>query len=356
MNKTTVSAIAHHAPLIAVVMLFLIAVTGFTAYHGVTDALKIGLYSPLVSLFLYFMPLGLVWLYVYHAFKALRAQEDDPFRLAWVRFGRIAAPGKIMAILLPLLLTALLNSAYTSLKTLLGKIQPFYLDPLLARLDRALHGGVDPWQLTHQLVSTSGATLVVDILYTAWFFFLWGFLFWQLLRLGRPRQRLQFFVAYALCWSVIGTLFAYLLASAGPCYYELATGDGSRFLPLMERLQQMKNELLSHGDWRDLVALNGQSYLRDGYLGKEVIAGGGISAMPSMHVSMAVLFFLSAWQANRIFGLVMLAYALIIFIGSVHLGWHYAVDGYLSVLLTVIIWILAGRWVHIFQLGRYAEV
>jgi len=32
-------------------------------------------------------------------------------------------------------------------------------------------------------------------------------------------------------------------------------------------------------------------------------------------------------------------------VGSVHLGWHYAVDGYLSIVLTVLLWRVVGHFV-----------
>ena len=37
------------------------------------------------------------------------------------------------------------------------------------------------------------------------------------------------------------------------------------------------------------------------------------------------------------------AYALVIWIGSIHLGWHYAVDGLVSIALTIVIWKLMGK-------------
>jgi hypothetical protein len=36
------------------------------------------------------------------------------------------------------------------------------------------------------------------------------------------------------------------------------------------------------------------------------------------------------------------AYAVVIFIGSVHLGWHYAIDGYAGIAGTWLIWKFAG--------------
>ncbi|MDN3683797.1 hypothetical protein QW180_05815 [Vibrio sinaloensis] len=35
-------------------------------------------------------------------------------------------------------------------------------------------------------------------------------------------------------------------------------------------------------------------------------------------------------------------YVVAIQIGSVHLAWHYAIDGYLSIVLTLILWKLCG--------------
>jgi membrane-associated phospholipid phosphatase len=69
----------------------------------------------------------------------------------------------------------------------------------------------------------------------------------------------------------------------------------------------------------------------------------GISAMPSMHVAATVLCAMVGWQLNRAVGLILALFAAIIQLGSVHLGWHYAVDGYLSALFTFLIWKWMGR-------------
>lgn len=41
--------------------------------------------------------------------------------------------------------------------------------------------------------------------------------------------------------------------------------------------------------------------------------------------------------------LIALFYTGIIFVGSIHLGWHYALDGYVGIVMSWMVWILAKR-------------
>ena len=72
-----------------------------------------------------------------------------------------------------------------------------------------------------------------------------------------------------------------------------------------------------------------------------------------MHVAMAALIAIAAWKVSRRLGALAWAFALLILVGSVQLGWHYAVDGYLSLLLVPPIWLLAG-WISRIMLPREA--
>ena len=65
--------------------------------------------------------------------------------------------------------------------------------------------------------------------------------------------------------------------------------------------------------------------------------------MPSMHVALTTLFALVCWGTKRWIGILMSFYALIILIGSVHLAWHYAIDGYAGALGMIAIWWVVGR-------------
>jgi hypothetical protein len=54
-----------------------------------------------------------------------------------------------------------------------------------------------------------------------------------------------------------------------------------------------------------------------------------------------VLFVLAAYRVNRRFGHAMSVYAILIFIGSIHLAWHYAVDGIVGGAAAVVVWHLS---------------
>jgi len=58
---------------------------------------------------------------------------------------------------------------------------------------------------------------------------------------------------------------------------------------------------------------------------------------------MVTLFTLTAFQLNRRLGLAMVAFAAVIFTGSVALGWHYAVDGFASAGFVCAAWFAIGR-------------
>ena len=70
--------------------------------------------------------------------------------------------------------------------------------------------------------------------------------------------------------------------------------------------------------------------------------------MPSMHVALATLYFLMARKIDRRLALFFLAFLIMIMLGSVHLAYHYAVDGYVGIAMVVLIWWATrplARWI-----------
>ena len=65
--------------------------------------------------------------------------------------------------------------------------------------------------------------------------------------------------------------------------------------------------------------------------------------MPSMHVAASMLSFLYMRSVNRTLGILSGIYGLAILICSVILGFHYAIDGYFSILAVLLIWFFCKR-------------
>jgi hypothetical protein len=71
-----------------------------------------------------------------------------------------------------------------------------------------------------------------------------------------------------------------------------------------------------------------------------------------MHFVLASLQAFVAWHIRRILGLAATGYMLLIWIGSVHLGWHYFSDGLVSLVMITVIWWVVGRTMGLYGWPR----
>lgn len=253
----------------------------------------------------------------------------------------------MLAFLVPMLLLPTFMSLFSSMKSVIHLVQPFYLDELLMRADRFIHFGHDPWRITHGILGTAGLSVTLNYFYNLWFFIMFSYVLWQIVNVRFGPKRLQFLTSFVIIWPLIGSLLAVLLSSAGPVYYGDIVGDHSIFGPMMDQLRQFDHQYKD--SFFGIFALDMQDMLWADYLRNDTNIGSGISAMPSMHVAVAALLYFSGRQVSKYIGWGMLVFLVLIEIGSVHLGWHYAVDGYVSILLTWIVWRLCGwlaDWVY----------
>ncbi len=200
----------------------------------------------------------------------------------------------------------------------------FWADPGLAQLDAEVHGGRDVWLLLQPLTTTAAGLWSLDLIYHCWLPALCLMLGWR-----AWAEDYRFFLAFALCWIVLGTAVALAAHSGGPIFYrELAGGD--RYAALMGQLEALPG-LRTHETKSSLWNAYAEGY------------PSSISAFPSMHLAIVTLYALACPR-----GLPWLAGALWIFAGlmavaAVGLGWHYAVDVYAGALGAYGCWWLAGR-------------
>lgn len=210
-------------------------------------------------------------------------------------------------------------------------------DAMFIAWDRALFGGQDAWVITHAILPSAFATKVIDILYHPAFLpMVIGYTV-CIAAHGKPALRYTYMTAYLISFMVIGMISANALHSAGPIYDGALFGDGSTFGPLIDRLAA-QNEAAG-----PFSAVFAQDYLLQLNARDVTGLGGGISAMPSMHIVLAFLWVFAAFHLHRVLGAIITIYAIVIWFGSVHLGWHYFVDGLVGLIMLTVIWYAAGR-------------
>ena len=223
------------------------------------------------------------------------------------------------------------QSGFSLIKTSLPYIVPFYADPFFADLDFVLHGGSPPWKLVRQIMGG----FPIDRLYVA-YLHIWSIAAICLPALvgaldndaARVRRTI---ILYVTVWIILGNVFALMGMSAGPVYYDRLLGG--------ERFADLTAALLSDGVVASSIGVV-QSELWNIYSEHGQSFGSGISAFPSVHVGIAVVVAIYFWERSRWLLPFGVAFAAIILFLSVYTGYHYAVDGYVSVAFTVAVW----RW------------
>jgi hypothetical protein len=240
--------------------------------------------------------------------------------------------------LMPPILATVLLATYNMFKQRVLPNAGFSLDSHLAGVDRSMFG-TDAWQLTHGWLPSPWVTQAIDILYHPLFFPMTIAIALCSFMSPQSEVRFRYLLGYTLLWSVVGSMFAFLMPAAGPCFDYFFHGTDVDFRPLTDLLAQQHAYLKSVGA-PGLYALSYQDHLLSLFGSEGVALGGGISAIPSLHNGMTALFVCAAISWNRKLAFVLVPYSLIIWFGSVHLGWHYAIDGIVGNLLAIACWMM----------------
>ncbi len=260
----------------------------------------------------------LLWLHLTVGLIVAVVQFGNRRLLQWLRERAVSG------VLLWMLLTPVFDS-FTSWKQGFFHWAPYHWGAPLHRLDTWLHGG-PAWEWFAPLL-TPGTLVLLDWLYIAWFLVMTSAVSVALWALPLPLRR-RFLMASLLLWICLGSVLAPVFASGGPCYYAQLTGQPDAYAPLWSVL-----------DANDLRARDLHGWLWDVVHRSEWHPFIGISAMPSLHVAHAMLLGVLA-RESRTLGIQAAAmlYVAAIQVGSVVLGWHYAIDGYVSIISTALIW------------------
>lgn len=234
----------------------------------------------------------------------------------------------IMECVAPLFVTFTFMGAFSSMKALIPKVNPYSWDSILSKADRGLFMGVDPWRITHMVVGPAG-TAFLDTVYALWGPLMAAVLFGVSL-FASPTFKRRFFLAFVATWIILGLLVATAMSSAGPCFLEMLGDPAAAHYRGLFPLRNAPGAEFA------------ESYLAQSYRdGHETLAI-GISAFPSLHVSVSALYVVAFWRSGPIARAATMTFYFLILLGSVHLGWHYLVDGLFGTAGVVAIWLWFG--------------
>ena len=224
--------------------------------------------------------------------------------------------GRMTLLLLPGVVSPLFLIGYTTSKTAIPFLVGYGWDRFWADAD-ALIFGADAWRIAHAWLG-SRSMPIWELFYTVG----WGTVFFfasTLIAIHAPRRNVAiYFTAMLSTWLIGGWLIAYLFSAAGPVFAHMFDASlTDRFGGLRQVLEV---NLSQEGAIRQT-----QHYLVAAVDEHVAVKGGGISAMPSMHLGAASIYVLAAWRTGWIVPASL--FWIVIFVGSGYFGYHYWVDG-----------------------------
>jgi len=343
------SEIAHKKPILAIIprarvqnRVFL----GFVILHFLAAilvgkwsdaAFHTGMQQTLAMLFSILLPLFLVVIVLWHfAVLAIFVRPKRPSArfISDVR-SVVFDADRMLNGLVALLGVTLFIGTFSYFKSIVPFLKPFQWDSAFAEADRWLHFGLDPYRLLQPVFGSPWATTALNAIYHFWFFLVYFVVFVACFSSHSSTVSRQYLIAFGLVFALGGNALAVVFSSAGPVYFE-RLGLGADFVPLTTMLQQFNTVA-------PVWALDVQEALWNSHTNGGPISG--ISAMPSMHVASSTLMAIAGFGYRKWAGYALTGFAIAIMIGSVQLGWHYAIDGYLGAALAVICWKLAAPFV-----------
>jgi len=264
-----------------------------------------------------------------------RRRPDSPVAHLKARYSASSFTRPVAAGLPMLGVAIVLLPYFSKMKSAIPLFNEYSWDAAFIEWDRAIFFGYDAWEVLQPVLGYPIVTAFLALLYQLWFLLLYpGVLFFAFAKVD-PAIRRQFFLSYVLSWTLIGGAMATWLASVGPCFVGPMLGN-STFDAQMAYLYSANEQV-------PIMVLPVQEMLLEWYGQRENGLGSGITAMPSMHCAIAFLYWIAMRRISPKWGAFFGVFFFITWISSVHLAYHYAVDGLVSLIAVAAIWAVSAR-------------
>ena len=216
-------------------------------------------------------------------------------------------------------------------KSLIPRLTQYGWDPLFSNIDKILHFGRYPHEIILPMIEAHSLQTPLDYVYILYFPVIFGVVTYALFYERDHNLQKQFIWAYSLCWTLLGLLLAASLASVGPLFYDDFYTGANPYTGLIEALK-----IHAETDQLKVMILKEELYRMT--TDDVVVDINAISAMPSMHMSIVALFVFYLKEKDRFAFLMMAVFWGASLLSIIYLGLHFAVDGYVSLILTGLIW------------------
>ncbi|MEZ0262752.1 MAG: phosphatase PAP2 family protein [Alphaproteobacteria bacterium] len=262
--------------------------------------------------------------------------KEGKARYATLSHAYLDGPAFPRAVFATLVLTGI--GFFFTAKSLIPRLNPYKSDPAIAELEKTLHLGHYPHEWVIPFTDSLHFSFALDTAYLVWFAVMYAALAYNVFIDSDINRRLRFLWTFALSWILLGTLLATGLSSTGPLFF-------GNFYPDMA---DPYKDLVAHFDdlaanGQNLSTARGREMLLAWTKGDRVININAISAMPSMHVAVAWMAALYARTIGKAIFAAALAFCVLILWGAVYFGYHYALDGYVSIVAVSLIWWGLGK-------------
>lgn len=211
---------------------------------------------------------------------------------------------------------------YTTIKQAIPLINDAVYDTQLIAIEKWIHFGFNPaWGLSSS-TPPLWWTKILDVNYYLWFM-IKPLFFSYFLTHRNQCKRDHFITVYLGVW-IVGVLIGLSIPSHGPCYVDPENFPAAN----MAISQHVQDKLWGAYQALSRITLSGNGGMTYGM---------GLMALPSLHVTICLVYVYFFWSEGLWWRWGTVIFTLLIFLGSLYSGWHYAIDGYTGILIVLFV-------------------
>ena len=222
-------------------------------------------------------------------------------------------------------------------KSLINIIHPFAWDGIFIVWVKLLHFGHFPNDLLVPVIDALHLGPLLDITYFFWFGVMYMGLGYNLFWDNDRQRRLRYIWVFLMAWILLGSLMGVVFSAAGPAFYhDFFPNKPDPYAGFLAYIE-------AHGPHDFPIADHSRKWLLGWTTNGQKVNINAVAAFPSLHLAVAWLNALYGFSISRKLGIAGVIFTALIFMATILFGFHYALDGYVSIVLVSLLWWGMGK-------------